>query len=160
MEAPYETVSGRKFLLMSLCTLTMYDAYWIYRNWQRIRRRSGTRVSPLWRTVLAPFTTFALFGQVASDARALGIEPDWNAGALGAAFLVLSFVWLLPSPWVLAGFAGFAPFLPVAATTRAINARSGATEPENDGFTPGNYAAIVVGSAVLVTLVALTLMGY
>jgi hypothetical protein len=145
---------------MSLLTLTLYDVYWIYRNWQRIGARTGEHFSPFWRAFLAPFTVFGLFARIRRHAAEQGIETTWNANGLAIAYLLLSFAWLVPSPWVLVSFAGFVPFLPVATTTRELNARSGATEPENDRFTSGNVVGMVVGGLVLVLLVGLTLAGY
>jgi hypothetical protein len=158
--APYEPVSPRKFLWMSLLTLSLYDVYWIYRNWQRIGARTGENFSPFWRAFLAPFTVFGLFGRIRRHAAEQGIAVTWNANVLAIAYLLLSFVWLVPSPWVLLSFAGFVPFLPVAATTREINARSATSEPPNDRFSSGNVVGIVVGGLVLVLLVGLTLAGY
>jgi hypothetical protein len=160
VNAPYETVGARKFLWMSLLTLTLYDVYWVYRTWKRIRMRTGESFSPFWRTFLAPFTCFGLFARIHRQAREQGLQPRWHPDVLAIAYLVLSFAWLVPSPWVLVSFAGFVPFVPVVATTRALNARSGSTEEANDHFTGGNVAGMIVGGAVLVMLVVLTVMGY
>jgi hypothetical protein len=158
--APYEPVSARKFLWMSLLTLTLYDVWWIYRSWQRIRARTGENVSPFWRAFLAPFTAYGLFARIRRHAQEQGIATKWDARVLAIAYLLLSFAWLVPSPWVLVSFAGFVPFLPVAATTRELNERSGHTEPINDQFTSGNVVGMAVGGLVLVLLVGMTLAGY
>ena len=165
--APYETVSARKFLWMSLCTLTLYDVYWVYRTWQRIRSRTGEAISPFWRTCVAPFTCFGLFARIHRQAAEAGLETRWNPRAQALFFLVLSFVLpvvallgFLSPPWLLLTFAAFVPLLPVAATTRELNARSGSREPANDRFTSGNVAGMVVGGALLLLQVVLTLLGY
>jgi len=158
--SPYEPVSARKFLWMSVFTLTLYDVWWIYRNWQRVQARTGEDISPFWRAFLAPFTVYGLFARIHAHAREQGIETGWNPAALAIAFLVLSFAWLVPSPWVLASFAGFVPFLPVAATTRLLNARGESSEPANDRFTAGNALGMGVGGVIFVLLIVATLLGY
>ena len=53
-EHPYFPVATHKFVVLSICTLGLYDLYWFYQNWQRVRRRTREDLSPFWRAAFAP----------------------------------------------------------------------------------------------------------
>ncbi|MGH7577402.1 MAG: hypothetical protein ACREM1_20010 [Longimicrobiales bacterium] len=61
---PFFPVSTGKFVAMSACTVGLYDLYWFYKNWQRVRDRSGESLSPFWRAFFAPLWSFSLFRRV------------------------------------------------------------------------------------------------
>jgi Domain of unknown function (DUF4234) len=145
---------------MSLLTIGIYDVYWMYRHWKRIRERTGERLSPSWRAFLAPFYAFSLFARVKRDATELGIPVSWNPFVPGVAYLLLNAAWVLPTPWLFASFVAFLPLLPVADVTRAINARAGSSEGPNDRYSLGNLLGMIAGGFVLAILVAASLMGY
>jgi hypothetical protein len=145
---------------MSLLTLTIYDFYWLYRNWQRIRERTGERVSPFWRAFLSPIWGFSLFSRIRRDAEERGIHVSWDPRVLGTAYLALSVAWVLPTPWLFASFFAFLPLMPAANVARAINAHDGSTEDPNDRFSLGNVAGMIAGTLVLALLVAAAAMGY
>jgi hypothetical protein len=60
----YAPVGRGKFFWMSLLTLSIYDVYWLYRNWQRLRDRTGEKLSPFWRAFLSPIWAFSLFAEI------------------------------------------------------------------------------------------------
>src|SRR6058998_4368415 len=100
-ELPYFAVTVRKFAIMSFMTWGLYSLYWMYQQWRRIRDRTGSDLSPFWRTFFSIFWVFDLFKRIRDDAMASGQLVDWGSGYLGAAYIVLTLVWLLPDPWSL-----------------------------------------------------------
>ncbi len=149
---PFFPVSTVKFITLSLCTLGIYELYWCYKNWQRIRERSGESLSPFWRAFFAPLWSFSLFGRV-RDYEGNARRPGWSAGMLGTAYFALLLTWRLPDPWWLFSLVSFAAILPVLATTQGINHQAEATENDNAKFSITNIIALVVGGLLLLLIV-------
>jgi hypothetical protein len=45
-EPPFFVVSTRKLVIMCLCTMGLYELYWFYSQWRRIKNRERTDISP------------------------------------------------------------------------------------------------------------------
>jgi hypothetical protein len=120
---PLFPVSLSKFAVMSICSFGIYELYWCYQNWTRLRDREGLLVSPFWRAFFAPLWGFSLFGRIRDLADSEGVETGWSAPVLATLYLVLSISWRLPDPWSLISIASFVPMLPVVRTTQRINDR-------------------------------------
>ena len=146
---PFFPVSTGKFVAMSLCTLGIYELYWCYKNWHRVRARTGEKLSPFWRAFFAPLWCFSLFRRVGEYQDDGGAPISWSPGLLGTIYLVLTISWRLPDPWWLISLATFVPILPVLSTTQAINARTTASESLNESVTAGNVVILVLGGLLL-----------
>jgi hypothetical protein len=68
-DAPYLPVSRQKLIVMSMTTLSMYQIYWFYKNWQRVNARKGSGGSPFWRALAAPITAHGLLADVRTHAQ-------------------------------------------------------------------------------------------
>lgn len=44
----YFAVSATKFIVMSACTLGLYEVFWFYKNWQRVKEKTGAQMMPFW----------------------------------------------------------------------------------------------------------------
>lgn len=146
---PFFPVSTGKFVAMSLCTFGIYELYWYYRNWQRVRARTGEKLSPFWRAFFALFWSFSLFRRVREYQEDGGSPISWSPGLLGTIYLVLGISWRLPDPWFLLSLGTFVPILPVLSTTQAINAQTTASESLNESLTAGNVLILVLGGLLL-----------
>ena len=60
----YFTVSQSKLVIMSLCTLGLYEIYWFYRNWDAIKKSEGSDINALLYGVFRVITVFALFKRI------------------------------------------------------------------------------------------------
>jgi hypothetical protein len=152
-QAEYFPVAVHKFILLSLCTFGIYEAYWCYQMWKRVLVRTSKPLSPVWRAFFAPIWIFSLFRQIHDRAVETSIPATWSAYALGAFYVLLTLSWRLPGAWWLIAFGSFVPFIPVLQTVRAINARSRTTESPNESYNRGEVATIVVGAVLLVVVV-------
>ena len=148
-EHTFFPVSAGKFVAMSVLTFGIYDLYWSYRNWHRIKARSREDLSPFWRAFFAPLFAFALFERVheAADRKKLGV--GWSAGLLGVLYFLLHALWRLPDPWWTISLLGFAPVLPVVRTIEELHASEPSTEGVNSRYTGANIAAMIIGGLVL-----------
>lgn len=141
-----------KLVVMSLCTLGLYELFWFYRNWNRVRERTGGGLSPFWRAFFAPFWAYSLFQEVRADARAQETRTGWSSGALAVAFVMCTIVSRLPDPVALLAFLSVLPLIPVQNTINALAARRGARP--DDTFR-GRHAAVAVIGGILFVLVVI-----
>lgn len=152
---PFFPVTTRKLLILSLCSFSIYELYWFYKNWQRIQESSREPLSPFWRAFFAPVFAFSLFGRVRDHAIVEGVSVRWNAAVLGTLFLLLTASSRLPEAWGLLWLGAVVPLIPVQRLMQDLNARSNPRAPKNGRFTRGNVATVVVGGLML----ALAVMG-
>ncbi len=149
---PLFPVATHKFVLLSLCSFGIYELYWAYKNWMRIRDRTGEKMLPFWRAFFAPLWGFALFRDIREMAVAAGVPVGWSAGLLATLYLALNAAWKLPDPWGRISFGTVLPMLPVQLAAQRVNAAHAvySTEPPNGRYTPVNVVVIIVGGLLLV----------
>ena len=88
-EQPYFPVSRQKLIVMSVTTLSMYQIYWFYQNYQRVNARAGGGGSPFWRAIAAPITAHGLFARVRTDAQSRFIPVSWSSAGLAVIYFGL-----------------------------------------------------------------------
>jgi hypothetical protein len=145
-----------KLLLLDVCTLGFYKIFWFYRNWRRVRERTGKSLSPFWRSLFAPLWGFSFFDEVDDQARAAGVGFGWTPVALGLLYFVLSVAVRLPDPWWLATILTVLVLVPVQHTINALAARRD-VRPDAS-FQAKHIAVCVVGGIFLVLAVLGTLL--
>jgi hypothetical protein len=136
-----------KLVLLSLCTLGVYELFWFYRNWNRVRERTGRSLSPFWRALFAPIWSYSLFDEVAEQARAAQVHVGWSPMVHALAFFLLGAFWRLPQPWSLLSLFSFLPLIPAQQTINEMAAGRG-VRPDAT-FDGRHIAVVVVGSTFL-----------
>lgn len=147
---PYFPVARHKLIVMSLATLSTYQLYWFYRNFELMAARKKENGSTFWRALFAPITAQGLFAQVRLDARSRFITVGWSAGGLAVIYFVLNIACFLSYPWWLLALASVFAVLPVHATAQAVNAIEAPKASPNDVYSAWNVVAIVVGIALTI----------
>ncbi len=155
VDFPLFPVATHKFIVLSICSFSIYQLYWCYQNWKRLSDVSREAMSPFWRAMFAPVWGFSLFRQMRDLAASEGVAIGWNATVLGTLYLVLSVLWRLSDPWWLISFATFVPMVPIQRTAQRVNdLRLGiATEDRNQRYSGWNIATVVAGGLFLVLAV-------
>jgi hypothetical protein len=148
-EFPLFPVATHKFIVMSICTFSLYQVYWCYQNWLRLEIRND-RIRPLFRAIFAPLWGFALFSQIKDRVSNEGIPVAWSAGALAAVYLGLNALWRLPGPWSLLGHLAVVAMIPVQQAAQRLNDRSAVAERQNTSYTTMNVITIVIGGTLFV----------
>ena len=150
-QAPdYFVVGTTKLVVMSICTLGIYELYWCYRNWQCIKEREQSNLMPFWRAVFAPLWVFSLARDVKERADHLGIGNSLRPMLIGILYLALSIQWRLPGLYWVISFFSFAALLPIQATDTSVSAANASGTQDHSQFTPWNYVAVVLGGLVFV----------
>ena len=60
---PYFPVSTLKLVIMSFCTLGVYEIYWFWMNWCSIKRHGERNIMPIWRSLFAPLSAMHSSGK-------------------------------------------------------------------------------------------------
>ncbi len=152
-ELPFYSVSSAKLSLLSLSTFGLYELYWFYKNWVRIKEHSEPDIRPFWRALFSPLFCHRMAGAVNSAADSAGVSGRLPEGVIAAAYFILLALHRLPDPfWMISFFS----FLPLLAIRRKIEDIHKATQPGLDptvGWSFRSYFALALGSAVTVVAV-------
>lgn len=139
----YHRVAPVKFVVLSFCTLGLYEAYWFYRSWRFVQERDDRRILPFARAVFSPLWYYALVQDVNRAQVASGTAMA--ALGLALAYGVLAVAWRLPEPWWLISLATFVPLLPVVRRIDTINHALGVAPSRSRRFGLGHVSVCVVG---------------
>jgi uncharacterized membrane protein len=137
---------------MSVTTLSMYQIYWFFKNYQRMNERVGGGGSPFWRAVAAPLTAHGLFAHVRTDAQSRFIPVRWSSAGLAVIYLGLTLICFFDYPWWTLALGSVFALVPVHATMEEVNRKVAPNAARDDSYSAANAAVIVLG-------VALTILG-
>lgn len=152
---PFFAVSTAKFIVMSVFTFGIYELYWFYWNWKRIRDRESSDISPFWRTVFAYFYCYQCFARVNGYATTKGIAASVPAGLLAGGWIVAQLLWNVPGPLRVIGMFAFVPMLPVVTLTNEINQAIAPGHDPNSRFSFWNVLLIVTVVVIMFALFVL-----
>jgi hypothetical protein len=147
---PYFAVSLLKLCLMSVSTLGLYQLWWFYKNWCRIKRREESNISPAWRAIFSPIWCYACFARVRASATSLNLHAMLPAGPLALAWFITVNLWRLPHPYWFVSYLSFVWFLPVQAVANRINSIEVPSHDPNQSFNAGEIAIVIFGSFIMV----------
>lgn len=87
-EKEFYVVSSRKFIILYLGTVGLYDLYWFYRQWSANKAFNKSSIWPVIRALFSFIFVVPLFWKVNSSLKrqALGAMPYW--------FVNVLFVWI------------------------------------------------------------------
>ena len=162
-EARYFPVSSTKLVVMSACTLGLYQIYWAWNCWEYVKARDDKRFNPAWRSVyvFSFFFNFLLFWDISREAglskpmslaRSVGLGfaygGCWNLGTV-----------LQDSRWSPTILLSFFVLIPVQAQINRINEFEAPGHDPNRRFSAANITAVVVGGLVLLLGLVSTFLG-
>jgi len=156
-QPPFFAVSLLKLAVLSVCTLSLYELYWFYKNWQLIRDRERSGIQPALRAIFAVFFCHACFARIRDHGDEQGISPSLPAVALATGWVVVVILHKLPDPWWLVSFLAFLFMLPVQAHVNRINAVAAPAHDRNSRFRLWNWIATVLGGAIFLLAILGTL---
>jgi uncharacterized membrane protein len=148
--APFFPVSLTKFIVMSVCTLSMYEIYWFYQNWKRINERESEKVMPAARAIFAVLFCYQCFSKIRDYPNPTGVASNLSAGPLAAGWIVFTIAWKLPDPYWWISMVAIVFMIPVQAQVIRINAEVAPGHAENGRFTVWNWLGIVFGGLLLI----------
>lgn len=146
-------ISPARLILLSILSMSLYEAYWMYKNWQYIKERDGLEIKPFWRGVFGIFYCHSLLRRIHEDKEARAIqEPTFSASGLATGWVILmivaNLVGRLPGV-VVSMVAAFIPsFLCLVPVQNYINAVTEKRNPSQKKYgwsSSGHVVCIIIG---------------
>lgn len=79
-----------RLVVLSILTLHLYEAYWIYKNWRYLKLRFSLSIWPFWRGIFGIFFCHSLLRHIHDDEEARAVEePTFSAAGLATGWVVL-----------------------------------------------------------------------
>ncbi|HXH85947.1 MAG TPA: hypothetical protein VNI35_03930, partial [Nitrospira sp.] len=125
-------------------------------NWQLVKKRECSDISPFWRTCFAVIYCFPLFGAIESRAKLPPIRPAISSPVLAGGWVLFSVLSMLPDPYWLVTFLSVVFLVPVQEQINRINEQAAPGHDPNKRFTAWNVVAVIVGGSVFVLAVLVT----
>jgi hypothetical protein len=152
-------VGSAKLAVMFVATLGLYQLYWFYKQWDRIRD-AGDHVAPAARSIFAILFCYSLFRRIVDSTHAVGLSTRVPPWLLAIGFILPSLTWRIEGP---EGFLGFLAFVPLVAAQRIANAvavAQGSLEDRNTRLTWSNWVAVVITAGILGLITLGTVLQY
>lgn len=159
----YYNVSIPKLIILSVCTLGLYEIFWHYKNWKSIKEQTGEDISPFWRAWFLIFTCHELFKRIGISSGEKGLSLVPSAGRLATLYiLLLLFGYIggrLNNPignvlWIVSLFT----VVPLISVQKFINSYNATKDPSyiiNNRYGWESIVSIIVGGIFLI----LTIIG-
>lgn len=84
-ENTFYVVSKKKFWLLFILTIGMYQLYWFYAHWKNYRNSSQESLWPIGRALFAVFFAHSLFGKIQKEAEI--VDSSYSSSLTGTATL-------------------------------------------------------------------------
>lgn len=83
-------ISVGRLILMSILSFSLYEAYWIYKNWSYVKERDHLDIRPFWRGIFGVFFCHSLLRRIHEDREARQVTaPSFSPGALATGWVIL-----------------------------------------------------------------------
>jgi hypothetical protein len=151
----YFPVSLVKLVVMHFCTVGAYQYYWFYKNWELIKERECSDITPFWRTCFAVIYCFPLFRNIEGSGKLLHLRQSISSDVLAGGWVLFSVLSMLPDPYWLVTFLSVGILVPIQRQIDRINEQVAPGHNPNNRFTGWNIVAVVLGGSVF----ALALIG-
>jgi hypothetical protein len=126
-----------RLLILSILSMHLYEAYWIYKNWRYAKERDDLSIWPFWRGIFGIFFCHSLLKRIHDDPQSNAAEPPtFSPGGLATGWVLLvilgNLIDRVPGMVPLAISAILPSFLclvPVQKYVNAANERRNPSEP-------------------------------
>ena len=152
-----------RLVFMSLISLGIYEAYWIYRNWRYLKERDTLKIRPFWRGIFGVFFIYSILKEIKNDRLANSLAPaTFSAGGLATGWIILVLLGNLtsraPDPMVnLVGIIISAPsflfLVPAQIYINRVN-ESLPLRPSYYKWSIGHIVIIVIGILAIIGIIS------
>jgi len=144
-----------RLIILSIVSFSLYEAYWIYKNWRYIKERDGLNIHPFWRGVFGIFFCHSLLRRIHQDNDARSFQqPAFSPGGLATGWVVLiiagNVISRLPSMAASIVSAFIPSFLCLVSVQNYVNAVTEKRNPSQRfyGWSAGHIVCLVIGLLV------------
>lgn len=148
-------ISPERLIMMSIVSMSLYEFYWIYKNWQYIKERDGVTIRPFWRGFFGVFFCHSLLQRIYDDGEARAIQqPSFSASGLATGWVILIIIAVLvgraPSieaSIVSAFIPSFLCLVPVQNYINEVTKKRNPSQPMSR-WSPGHIVCLVYGIVI------------
>ncbi len=145
-----------RLIVLSIVSLSLYQAYWMYKNWRYIKERDNLKIRPFWRVVFGLFFCHSLLRSIHQDTEARAVQvPAFSPGRLATGWVVLMFLanilgrapCIAPgiAPFLISAFIpSFLCLAPVQNYVNEVTKKRNANEPYYR-WSAGHIVCLVIG---------------
>ena len=141
-------VGGVKLAVMFLATLGLYQLYWFYKQWDRVRD-AGDNVAPAPRSLFSIIFCYSLFRRIVDSTHAVGLTTRVPPSLLAVGFILANLAFRMEGPESFLGFLAFVPLVAAQRIANAVALAQGSTEDRNTRLTWRNWIPIVIVAGLL-----------
>jgi hypothetical protein len=82
-----------RLIFMSIVSFSVYEVYWIYKNWRYVKERDNLDISPFWRGWFGIFYCHSLLRRIHEDKEARSLQmPLFSPNGLATGWVLLTIV--------------------------------------------------------------------
>ncbi len=79
-----------RLIILSIVSMSLYEVYWVYKNWRYIKERDKLNIRPFWRGVFGIFFCHSLLRRIHEDKEGRSVQmPSFSPGGLATGWVVL-----------------------------------------------------------------------
>jgi len=145
---PY-SVSIKKFIVLSITTLGLYEIYWFYKQFKSFKSEANWQITPIIRAIFAPLTSYTLFKKINEVAGGVDKNIKIEAPILAAGYFIINILWRLPDPYWLVSLFAFVVLIPVQDAINKYWEVKYGDKIVKSKFGGWNYIFSIIGSIVL-----------
>jgi hypothetical protein len=149
-------VGAVKLTVMLTVTLGLYQLYWCYKQWDRVRD-TGDNVHPAARSLFSLVFCYSLFRRIIDSTHAVGVVTRLPPSLLAVGFILPSLMSRAHGPASYLGFLAFVPLVAVQRIANAVALAQGSTEDRNTRLTWLNWVGVLVAGSLTALLALATL---
>jgi len=80
-----------RLVIMSIVTIGVYQAYWIYKNWKYLKGRYNMNIAPFWRGIFGVFFIHSLLNHIIKEPEVNKIrKAEFSASGLATGWVIIS----------------------------------------------------------------------
>ena len=91
-ENMFYVVSPKKFLIMFIGTLGMYQLFWFYQNWMKYKLQNSLSLWPVPRSIFSIFFTHSLFRKVNEEIELKSPNKKWDYATAATLFVLFTLI--------------------------------------------------------------------
>lgn len=152
-------VSPLKLVVLSTCTLGLYQIYWFYKQWDLIKKHSEPDIIPWGRALFSVLWCYSCLGYIRKDEEQLDIARRLPVTFLTVLWIAATLSWRLPPPYSLFGFLSSFILIPVQQHINRVNTVVAPDHERNSGFSVWNWLAVVLGGLFQILIIIGLLRG-
>lgn len=146
----YFSPSSLKLLIMSFCTLRLYELYWSYKNWVHIKEKKKLEIMPFWRACFTPLWLYSLMTHLQDEINDTKIPIVLHAGLLATLYFITGVFAGLPNPYWLISYLSFVFLLPANTAILRLNENSATDVKPNNKIQGWNWLAVIPGGLLFI----------